>query len=127
MTEPRWLTLDEVIAAHDKQLKRFGGPSGTRDPGALESALARPINRFHYGDEDLANLAASYAFGLARNHAFIDGNKRIAFVAMMLFLRRNGIMFRPEQAPATVMFLALAAGEVSEDSLARWIRDNWPA
>jgi death-on-curing protein len=126
MSEPRWLTLDEVIAAHDRQLKRFGGPSGTRDPGALESALARRINRYHYGDEDLANLAASYAFGLVRNHAFVDGNKRIAFVAMMLFLRLNGVAFRPEQAPATAIILALAAGEVSENSLARWIRDNWP-
>jgi death-on-curing protein len=126
MTEPRWLTLDEVIAAHDKQLKRFGGPSGIRDPGALES-VARPINRFHHGDEDLATLAASYAFGLARNHAFVDGNKRISFVAMMVFLRLNGIMFRPEQAPATSIILSLAAGEVSEESLARWIRDNWPA
>jgi death-on-curing protein len=127
MTHPRWLTLDEVIDSHDKQLKRFGGPAGTRDAGALESALARPINRYHYGDQDLANLAASYAFGLAPNHAFVDGNKRIAFVAMMLFLRLNGVMFRPAQAPATAIILALAAGEVSEESLARWIRDNWPA
>ena len=126
MSEPHWLTLDEVIAAHAKQLKRFGGPAGTRDQGALESALSRPVNKFHFGESDLAVLAAAYCFGLARNHAFIDGNKRIAFVAMVAFLRRNGVQFAPDPAQATVIILSLAAGEVSEESLARWIRDNWP-
>jgi len=127
VTEPRWLSLEEVTVAHEKQLKRFGGPPGIRDGGALESALARPVNRFHYGETDLAALAASYAFGLARNHAFVDGNKRIAFVAMMAFLRLDGVRFAPLQAHATAIILALAAGEVSEESLSRWIRDNWPA
>lgn len=126
MSEPRWLTLEEVKVAHEKQLKRFGGPGGLRDAGALESALGRPVNRFHYGETDLAALAAAYAFGLARNHAFVDGNKRIAFVAMVAFLRRNGVPFTPDQAQTTVIILALAAGEVSEESLTRWIRDNWP-
>lgn len=127
MSAPRWLSTEEVIVAHDRQLRRFGGPPGLRDRSALESALARPVNRYHYGTSDLAELAAAYAFGLARNHAFVDGNKRIAFVAMMVFLRLNGVPFAPEQAPAAAIILALAAGEVSEESLARWIRDNWPA
>ncbi|MBL8587463.1 MAG: type II toxin-antitoxin system death-on-curing family toxin [Methylobacteriaceae bacterium] len=127
MTAPRWLTLDEVTATHDKQLRRFGGPAGIRDAGALESALARPRNRFAYGEADPAALAASYAFGLARNHPFVDGNKRVAFLAMMMFLRLNGVRFAPEPAVAAAMILALAAGEVSEESLARWIRDNWPS
>lgn len=126
MSEPRWVTLDAALAAHDKQLKQFGGPAGVRDQGALESALDRPRNRFHYGEADLAALAAAYAFGLARNHAFVDGNKRIAFVAMMLFLRRNDVPFAPDPHHATAIILALAAGEVSEESLTRWIADNWP-
>ncbi len=126
MSEPRWLTLEDVTVVHDRQLRRFGGPAGIRDAGALESALARPLNRFHFGETELATLAAAYGFGLARNHAFVDGNKRIAFMAMMMFLRLNGIAFKPEPAQATAIILALAAGEVSEDSLARWIRHNWP-
>lgn len=126
MSEPRWLTLEEVMIAQEKQLRAFGGPAGVRDQGALESALSRPINRYHYGDFDLAVLAASLAFGLARNHAFVDGNKRIAFVATLAFLRLNGVRFAPDPKLATAMYVALAAGEVSEESLARWIRDNWP-
>ena len=126
MSEPRWLSLDEALTAHEKQLKRFGGPPGVRDAGALESALARPVNRFHYGETDLAALAASYAFGLARNHAFVDGNKRIAFLTMMIFLRLNGVAFAPAQTQATAIILSLAAGETSEESLTRWIKDNWP-
>ena len=107
-------------------LFRSGGPEGIRDQGMLESALARPINQWHYGETDFARLSAAYAFGLARNHPFIDGNKRIAFQAMMTFLRVNGIWFAPAPAAATAIILALAAGEVGEDGLARWIRDNWP-
>ena len=126
MSEPIWLTFDQITAAHTKQIRQFGGPSGVRDAGALESALARPMNKFHFGETDLAALAAAYAFGLARNHAFVDGNKRIAFMAMMVFLRRNGVAFAPPQAHATAIVIALAEGEVSEESLARWIRDNWP-
>jgi death-on-curing protein len=127
MTEPRWLTLEEVRAAHEKQIVRFGGPGGIRDENALASALARPINRWQYEQSDLATLAASYAFGLARNHAFVDGNKRIAFVAMMVFLRLNGVRFAPDQAQATAAIIGLAAGEIDEAGLTRWIRDNWPA
>ncbi len=127
MSEPRWLTLEQVKVAHERQLARFSGPAGLRDEGALESALARPLNRWHYGKTDLAALAAAYAFGLARNHAFIDGNKRVAFVAMVLFLRRSGIRFAPPPPQATAIMLALTAGEVEEKGLTRWIRDNWPA
>jgi death-on-curing protein len=126
MSEPRWLTDREVRVAHERQLVRFGGPAGIRDAGALESALMRPVNRWHYGETDLAALAAAYGFGLARNHAFIDGNKRIAFVALLLFLRLNGIRFAPDPAEATSIIVSLAAGEVDEAGLTRWIRDNLP-
>jgi death-on-curing protein len=126
-TEPRWLTVEQVKVIHERQLARFGGPGGIRDEGALESALLRPVNRWQYGASELAELAAASAYGLARNHPFVDGNKRAAFTTMMLFLRRNGIRFSPDQGQATAMFLALAAGEVDENGLARWIRDNWPA
>ena len=127
MTEPLWLEVAEIIDMHAEQLARFGGPDGIRDQGLLESAVNRPMQRWHYEQADLADLAAAYAFGLARNHAFIDGNKRIAFQTMMTFLRLNEIPFAPAPAQATAIILSLAAGEVSEQSLARWIRDNWPA
>jgi death-on-curing protein len=111
---------------HAEQLAMFGGREGIRDSGLLESAILRPQNRWHYGDTDIAALAASYAFGLAKNHPFIDGNKRAAFHAMMVFLRINGVAFAPPLAQATAVILALAAGEVAEEGLTRWIRDNWP-
>jgi len=126
INEPVWLTQEIVRAAHERQLKRFGGPEGLRDLGMLESALSRPKNKFAYGETDIAALAAAYGYGLARNHPFIDGNKRIAFMAIILFLRRNGVPFAPHPAHATAMILEVAAGNVSEDGLARWIRDNWP-
>lgn len=126
MIEPIWLDRDIVIDMHSEQLAMFGGPDGIRDIGMLESALARPQNRWHYGETDIAALAAAYAFGLARNHPFIDGNKRISFHTLVVFLRLNGIAFAPEPAHATAIILSLAAGEVSEESLARWIKDNWP-
>jgi death on curing protein len=126
MSEPIWLDVDEVIDMHAEQLAIFGGPEGVRDRGLLESAVLRPANQWHNGQTDMAALAAAYAFGLARNPAFVDGNKRIAFHAMMVFLRGNGIAFAPDPAHATEIILSLAAGEVSEESLTRWIRDNWP-
>ena len=127
MSEPIWLDVDEVIDMHAEQLAIFGGPEGVRDRGLLESAILRPVNQWHYGQTDMAALAAAYAYGLARKHAFVDGNKRIAFHAMMVFLRLNGIAFAPDPAHATAIILSLAAGEVSEESLTRWIRDNWPS
>jgi death-on-curing protein len=123
---PKWLTYDQVVAIHSRQLRRFGGAAGLRDDGLLRSAIERPINKWHYEQSELAELAAAYAFGLAKNHAFVDGNKRIAFMSMMTFLRKNGVRFAPKQALATKIIMSLAAGEVSEESLARWIRDNWP-
>ncbi len=127
MSEPRWLTLAEVVAAHEKQLSRFGGPAGIRDPSALESALGRPLNKWQYDRAGLAECAAAYAFGLARNHAFVDGNKRAAFVSMVLFLRLNGVDFRPDKAQSLIIIQDLAAGLVEEPGMTRWIRDNWPA
>lgn len=124
--EPAWLSYEQVVAIHSRQLRRFGGAAGLRDDGMLRSALERPINKWQYEQAELPELAAAYAFGLAKNHAFVDGNKRIAFMAMIVFLRLNGVHFAPAPAHATAIILALAAGEVSEESLARWIRDNWP-
>ena len=118
--------MDLVLAIHDEQLRQFGGPSGLRDQGLLESALGRPLNKFAYGSNDLAVLAAAYGFGLARNHAFVDGNKRIGFLAIVTFLDLNDIDFVVPEPEAVVIMLGVAAGEVDEESLARWIRDNWP-
>ena len=126
ISEPVWLTYDQVIAMHARQLRRFGGAPGLRDEGMLRSALDRSVNKWNYEAAELAELAAAYAFGLAKNHAFVDGNKRIAFMSMVVFLRKNGTRFSPDPAHATAIMIALAAGEVSEESLARWIRDNWP-
>ena len=125
--EPLWITYEQAIAIHSRQLRRFGGAPGLRDEGLLRSALERPINKWQYEQASLPELAAAYAFGLAKNHAFVDGNKRIAFMAMMTFLIKNGVAFSPDPAQSTTIILALAAGEVSEESLTRWIRDNWPS
>lgn len=124
---PLWISYEQAIAIHARQLRRFGGAPGLRDEGMLRSALERPINKWSHEQASMPDLAAAYAFGLARNHAFVDRNKRIAFMAMMVFLRRNGIVFAPDPAQATTIILSLAAGEVSEESLTRWIRDNWPS
>jgi death-on-curing protein len=124
--EPKWVTYDQIVAIHSRQLRRFGGAPGLRDDGMLRSAPERPINKRQYEQSDLAALAAAYAFGLAKNHAFVDGNKRAAFMTMVVFLRKNDVRFAPDQAHATAMMISLAAGEISEQSLARWTRDNWP-
>ena len=126
MTEPVWLWTDLVLSIHDEQLRQFGGPTGLRDQGLLESALGRPLNKYVYGSQDLAQLAAAYGFGLARNHAFVDGDKRIAFLAMVTFLGLNDIEFMVSEADAVAIMLAVATGEIDEDGLTRWIRDNWP-
>ena len=127
MSEPIWLDVDEVIDMHAEQLAIFGGPEGILHRGLLELAVLRSANQWNDGQTDRAALAAAYAFGLTRNHAFVDGNKRIAFHAMVVFLRVNDIPFAPDPAHATSIILSLAAGEVSEESLTRWIRDNWPS
>jgi death-on-curing protein len=126
MTEPEWLDTAIVLDIHAEQLALFGGGDGIRDLGLLESALARPINKFAYGESDLAALAAAYAFGIARNHPFVDGNKRAAFGSMIVFLGLNGIDLDVPPQDATAIILALAAGDIEEDGLVRWIRDNWP-
>jgi death-on-curing protein len=126
MNEPVWLDVEILIDLHAEQLALFGGPDGIRDQGMLESALGRPINKFAYGETDLAALAAAYGFGIARNHPFVDGNKRAAFGAIIVFLGLNDIDFLVPPESATVMILSLAAGEVNEEGLTRWIRDNWP-
>jgi death-on-curing protein len=127
MSEPVWLDVEILIDLHAEQLALYGGPDGIRDQGILESALGRPVNKFAYRETDIAALAAAYAFGIARNHPFVDGNKRAAFGAMIVFLGLNGMDFLVPPENATAMILALAAGEVNEDGLTRWIRDNWPS
>jgi death-on-curing protein len=124
--EPNWVTYDQVVALHSRLLRRFGGAPGLRDDATLRSALERPVNGWHDRQTGLPDLAAAYAFGLAKNHAFVDGNKRVAFMAMVVFLRRNEVLFAPDPAHATAIVMSLAAGEISEASLARWIGDNWP-
>jgi death on curing protein len=127
MSEPFWLTRQMVVAFHDEQLAIHGGAGGLRDEGMLESALDRPKNKWSYENTELYELAAAYAFGLARNHPFVDGNKRTALLALYTFLGVNGIDFDVPEAEAAAMMISLAAGEVSEGGLTRWIRDNWPA
>ncbi len=126
MTEPEWLPVDLVLAIHETQLRRFGGPPGIRDLGALESALSRPQNKLAYENADLAALAAAYAFSIARNHPFVDGNKRAAFLVVVTFLGLNGVDFLVGEAEAATIIRDLAAGLVAEEGLARWIRDNLP-
>ena len=116
-----WLARRTVIAIHLEQLQRHGGGHGIRDEALLESALARPQNLAAYGDPTVFDLAASYAFGIARNHPFIDGNKRTAFVASALFARKHGQRLHAPQPEAALMFLRLAAGELSEEELASWL------
>lgn len=119
-----WLREDVILAAHDEQLAEHGGAAGLRDIGLLQSALARPENLAAYGSPDAAALAAAYAFGIARNHPFTDGNKRTAAVAALLFLVANGIKFTITEAELVVMVLALAAGDLTEDAVAAWFRDR---
>jgi death-on-curing protein len=122
--EPKWLDAAAALAIHDRQLAEHGGIAGLRDPGALESALARPINRWSYGDDDPAQLAAAYGFGLARNHPFADGNKRTAWVLARLFLALNGHELRFSPADAIATMLDLAAGQLSEAEMADWFRER---
>jgi death on curing protein len=122
--EPVWLDAEVALAIHDRQLSEHGGGTGIRAVEMLESALGRPINQWHYGEDDNCALAAAYAFGVARNHPFVDGNKRTAWVLARLFLMLNGvtITFSPDDAIA--MVLALAAGELSEEELTDWFRGH---
>ncbi len=121
MNEPEWLELEIVLDFHAEQLALFGGADGVRDRGLLESALARPLNKFAYGESDLAVLAAAYGFGIARNHPFVDGNKRTALASMIVFLGLNRMDLDAPQEKATAAMLSLAAGEITEADLAAWI------
>lgn len=124
MKEPRWLPKQLILAVHNRQLAEHGGDAGVRDEGLLESALARPQNLFAYGESDVAALAGAYAFGIAKNHPFIDGNKRTAFVACELFLAANGYDLAASDEECLAMMLGLAASEVDETEFAVWLREN---
>ena len=124
MREPVWIDPAVVLALHDQQLVEHGGQAGLRDAGLLESALARPRNRFAYESADLPVLAASYTFGLVRNHPFIDGNKRTGLVVAELFLGINNVELTATDAECVMAFLQLAAGEMTETSLAGWIAEH---
>lgn len=126
MKEPLWIGALETLALHDLQLVAFGGAAGVRDFGALESALARPRNLLAYGKKkpSLARLAAAYAFGIIKNHPFIDGNKRTALVIAFAFLEVNGIEMNASEEDAYRMFMDMARGRLSEEELADWISEN---
>jgi death on curing protein len=126
MIEPIWIRLDAVLAMHEEALILHGGPSGVRDMGLLESALARPKNLFAYAEHSpsLAQLAACYARGIVANHPFVDGNKRTAFVVALTFLLRNGFLVTASKEDRVLTFWGLAAGEISEEKLAAWFERN---
>ena len=121
--EPKWIDRKALLLLHDESLSLFGGAQGIRDEGLLDSALGRPVNKYLYESiTDLAELAAAYAYGVAKNQAFVDGNKRAAFLSMGLFLTINGKRLRAKQVDAIHVILALAAGELPEAELATWIK-----
>ena len=125
MKTPVWLLSEAVVVVQEMQIDRFGGSGGLRDAGLLESALARPVNKQAYDEEaTVFDLAAAYGFGLARNHPFVDGNKRIAFAAMAMFLSENGYELAPDRMDALQTIMKLAAGDIEEDELARWVEAN---
>lgn len=124
-TEPRWISKKALLLLHEESLATFGGASGMRDEGLLDSALARPQNTHAYAPAcTLADLAAAYGFGLAKNHALVDGNKRAAFLAIGLFLAINGRKLVADQVDAIQTMLAVAAGTLDEKALAAWIQKN---
>jgi len=123
--EPRWLALVHILAIHSDQIQAHGGSLGLRDRGLLESAIERPRNRIHYDPEtDLPALAAAYGFGLANNHPFVDGNKRVAFQAMYLFLGLNGFRIEAPEEEVVSTILSLANGELDDPGLAAWLRQH---
>jgi death-on-curing protein len=124
MKEPVWVLREVVFLAHEQSLARFGGSAGLRDEGLLDSALGKPLNLFAYGKPSVLELAASYAFGLVKNHPFLDGNKRAGFIAAVTFLQINGWRLEASEVDATIRTLALAAGEMSEADYADWLEAN---
>ena len=125
MTEPRWLAVVHILAIHSDQIQSHGGSLGLRDRGLLESAIERPRNRLHHDpDADLPALAAAYGFGLANNHPFVDGNKRVAFQSMYLFLGLNGFRIEALEEEVVTTIVSLARGDLDEASLAAWLRQH---
>lgn len=125
MDEPRWLLRDEVDVIHFEMIEEHGGSHGIRSDQAIESALARPRQKFAYQpDVDLAELAAAYGFALVKNHGYVDGNKRVAFFSLVLFLRRNGLLLKAPQQSVVDVMREVAAGDRSEADLARWVREH---
>ena len=124
MSKFRWVDKRLLVTLHDESLALHGGASGIRDEGLLDSALNRAVNLEMYGKPDFAELAAAYGMGLAKNHAFVDGNKRAAFLSVGLFLGLNGYKLKATQVDATLTMLAVAAGDIDEASFAGWIRQN---
>ena len=124
MSQFRWIDKQLLVLLHDESLALHGGASGIRDEGLLDSALNRAVNLAMYSSPDFAELAAAYGVGLAKNHAFVDGNKRAAFLSVGLFLGLNGYKLKATQVDATLTMLAVAAGEMDEQNFAKWIRKN---
>ena len=125
VSRPRWITKQGLIILHDRSLALHGGSPGLRDEGLLESALARPENRYAYeGTDDIVVLAATYAVGVSSNHPLVDGNKRTAFLAAGLFLGKNGLRLIASPVDATLVMLKVAAGDMDIDALTAWLRDN---
>jgi death-on-curing protein len=124
MPEPEWVSKAVVLALHEEQLAEHGGSPGLRDEGLLESALGKPQNLLSYGQPDLADLAAAYAVGLAKNHAFVDGNKRVSNVVTLTFLLLNGADLKTDDTEQVRVWLAIADGTMSEERVANWIREH---
>jgi death-on-curing protein len=125
MSDWKWINRQALLLLHDESLAEHGGASGLRDEGLLDSALSRPLNRVAYGDiPDVADLAAAYGIGLAKNHPFVDGNKRAAFLAVGLFCLLNGYRLAATQAEATLTMFSVAAGEMDEQRFAQWLRGH---
>ena len=120
----RWIDRQALLLLHDESLAQHGGAAGLRDQSLLESALARPLNLVAYGQPDFADLAAAYGVGLAKNHPFVDGNKRAAFLAVGLFMMLNGYRLKATQVEATLTMLAVAAGELDEAGFVAWLRSH---
>lgn len=122
MKEPVWIDIEDCLAFHEEMLSRYGGLSGVRDQGLLESALHRPLQLFNYGNPSIHTMAATYAAGIIKNHPFLDGNKRAGFMAAALFLEVNGFSFTATEEDVVVHTLALAAGKIDEAAYARWLK-----
>ncbi|MDP9348769.1 MAG: type II toxin-antitoxin system death-on-curing family toxin [Gemmatimonadota bacterium] len=125
MKEPRWLSRRLIDTMHTDQIRQHGGSPGIRDPNLLASALQRPLDKWHYGEErDLFALAAAYGYGLVKNHGYIDGNKRIGFIAMYVFLGANGVELSAPEPEAVLVTLGVADGSIGEAELSGWLRAN---